>query len=128
AAEAAARADHLHIAGLAHELAARLLRAAGDASAAHHVQEATRYYQQWGATAPITRLDARIAAYALASVDPTVRSRRASARLCSSDSWLTLSTSSGQPRTHIVAVAPASYTGTGFSHPIGWSRAVAGLD
>lgn len=64
AAEAAARAGHLHIAGLAHELAARLRHAAGDAGAAHHVQEATRYYQQWGATALIAGLEARIAAHA----------------------------------------------------------------
>lgn len=64
AAEAAERAGHLHIAGLAHELAARLQRAAGRADAVHHVQEATRYYQQWGATALIAGLEARIAAHA----------------------------------------------------------------
>lgn len=47
-----------------HELAAHLQRAAGDAGAAHHVQEAIRYYQQWGATALIAGLEARIAARA----------------------------------------------------------------
>jgi len=62
AAAAADLAGHLHIAGLAHELAARLHTAAGHPDAARRIQEARLCYDRWGATALSATLEARVAA------------------------------------------------------------------
>jgi len=61
AAVAAAEASgHLHIAGLGHELAARVHAAAGHPDAARCIEDAKRCYDRWGATALSATIAARV--------------------------------------------------------------------
>ncbi len=59
---AADDAGHLHIAGLAHELAARVHTATGHPDTARRIAEAKRYYERWGAAGLSASLEARISA------------------------------------------------------------------
>jgi serine/threonine protein kinase/predicted ATPase len=59
---AAEDAGHLHIAGLAHELAASVHAATGHPDAARRVEDAKRYYDRWGATLLSAGVEVRISA------------------------------------------------------------------